>query len=151
MRISADSLFKPTAFLLSVMVGIFVGSTGTAWVMHRPEPMVIIDDPVISDVPVVRIEGIRDSALIGTIQGEVRLVAGDQIVLPNGSGGFAITDRDLLTNIIMIKSPEGMNFVASKRGTKYYPLDSAGAGSISPANRIFFRTAKEAEGAGFKK
>lgn len=151
MRTSADSLFTPSAFLLSLMIGIFVGSIGTAWLMHRPEPMVIIDDQVVRDVPVVHIEGIRDSALIGTVQGEVRLVAGDEIVLLNGSGGFAITDRDLLTNIIMIKPPEGMNFVASKRGTKYYPLDSAGAGSISPANRIFFRTAGEAEKAGYKK
>lgn len=119
--------------------------------MHRPEPMALVDDPVISDVALVRIEGMRDSALIGTMQGNVRLVAGDEIVLPNGSGGFAITDRDLLTNIIMIKPPEGMNFVASRRGTKYYPLSAAAAGSISPANRVFFKTAEEAERAGFKK
>lgn len=76
MRITADSLFTPTAFLLSVMIGAFIGSTGTAWVMMRPEPMVIVDDPVVSEVPVVHIEGIRDSALIGTVLGDVRLVAG---------------------------------------------------------------------------
>lgn len=51
----------------------------------------------------------------------------------------------------MVKPPEGMRFVASKRGTKYYPLESAGAGSISPANRVFFETASDAEKAGYKK
>lgn len=151
MRLTADSLFTPTAFLLSMMIGLFIGSTGTAWLIHRPEPMAVIEDSTVSDVPVVKLEGIRNGALIGTVQGDVRLVAGDRIVLPNGSGTFAIADRDVLTNVIMITPPEGMHFVASKRGTKYYPLSSASAGSISPANRVFFKTAEEAEKAGYKK
>lgn len=40
-------------------------------------------------------------------------------------------------------------FVASKNGTKYYPLDCAGANRISDANKIWFASAEAARTAGY--
>ena len=40
-------------------------------------------------------------------------------------------------------------FVASKTGKKFYPVDSAAGKKIKEENRVFFKTEKEAEKAGF--
>jgi hypothetical protein len=40
-------------------------------------------------------------------------------------------------------------FVASKNGTKYYPLNCSGVKRIKEENKVFFTTAKEAESAGY--
>lgn len=42
-------------------------------------------------------------------------------------------------------------FVASKNGTKFYPIDCKSANSIKPENRIYFASALEAGKAGFER
>jgi ribosomal protein L9 len=44
--------------------------------------------------------------------------------------------------------PEGMKFVASKSGKKYYAVDSAQGKKIKGDNRVYFKDAAEAEAAG---
>jgi len=46
-------------------------------------------------------------------------------------------------------SAAGAKFVASKTGKKYYALDSAAGQKIKEENRVYFKTEKEAEKAGF--
>jgi len=46
-------------------------------------------------------------------------------------------------------APDIRAFVASKSGKKFYPVDSASAKKIAEENRVFFKTAEEAEKAGF--
>jgi len=46
-------------------------------------------------------------------------------------------------------SAEGAKFVASKTGKKFYELDSAAGQKIKEENRVYFKTEKEAEKAGF--
>lgn len=87
--------------------------------------------------------------LVGVVTGDVRLIARNHLIIPAASGSFAIADTTLLTNIIEIHIPEGMQFVASKRGKKYYPVHSASAGNLSPANRIYFLSSQAAEAAGY--
>lgn len=41
------------------------------------------------------------------------------------------------------------SFVASKKGKKYYPINCAGAKSLSESNRIYFKDAAEAEAKGY--
>ena len=41
------------------------------------------------------------------------------------------------------------DFVASKTGKKYYAADSAAGKKIKEENRVYFKTEKEAEAAGF--
>lgn len=52
-----------------------------------------------------------------------------------------------------VDNPEGqsasdLKFVASKNGSKYYPIDCKSAESIKEENRVFFGTAEEAEASG---
>ncbi len=45
--------------------------------------------------------------------------------------------------------PSSGAFVASKKGKKYYPVDCAGAKSLSESNRIYFKDVAEAEAKGY--
>jgi hypothetical protein len=47
------------------------------------------------------------------------------------------------------KEAEGMKFVASKQGKKYYPVGSAQAENLKPENRLYFPDAAAAEAAGY--
>lgn len=98
-------------------------------------------------IPVVQIEGIRNGLLHGNIKGNVRLVIADTVLVQ--SGVFVTDATTLLRNEIWVNVPSDMQFVASKRGKKYYPVDSAGGSRITPVNRVYFRTEEEAESAGY--
>jgi hypothetical protein len=138
------------ASALSLAIGLLTGSVLTAWHLREPPAMKIVEDSASADVPVVRIDGIFNGSLLGTAAGGVRIVAGDTPVMPNASGSFSISDPSVLSNIITVTVPEGMNFVASKRGKKYYPVNSAGGQGIVPENRVYFKTAEDAQRAGYK-
>ena len=131
--------------LIGLLAGVLVGSS-----RHRPSlPITMVDSPVEAAVPVVRIDGIRNGALIGLVEGSVRLFAGQKMVDTSGSGTFAIKDAALLTNVITVRTPAGMRFIASKRGKKYYSVDSASGQRIVPENRVYFASKEAAEKAGF--
>jgi len=102
-------------------------------------------------IPTVHLDGVFNGQLKGTMLGDARLFLGSGQVMPDQSGAFLIPAGSLLTNKIEITVPAGMRFVASKRGQKYYPVESASASALAPANRVYFRTAEEAEGAGYRK
>lgn len=132
-----------------LLAGFFMGATINAWMTHPAPPLAVIADDTPAPIPVVRIDGIRNGTLVGSMTGVVRLVARDLIIFSNTNGSFAIRDSKLLTNVIEISVPPGMHFVASKRGKKYYPIGSASAANLAPANRVYFPTAEAARGAGF--
>ncbi len=151
-RISRLAL-PPALFLPAIGAGLFLCGLvfGTlAGLSMMPSPPITLHEDTRPSVAVVRLEGLRDSSLRGTLSGEVRLFAGDAIILPDGSGAFRITDRKFLTNVITIRAPAGMRFVASKRGHTYYPIGSNGGESIVPANRIYFADSERAIRAGYK-
>ncbi len=102
-------------------------------------------------IPTVHLNGVYNGSLRGSMLGEARLFLGGSQITPDASGAFLVPAGTLLTNHIEITIPAGMRFVASRRGQKYYPVDSASASALSPANRVYFRTAQEAEGAGYRK
>lgn len=52
--------------------------------------------------------------------------------------------------ITTISQPE-KRFIASKTGTKYYPLDCGTANRIKEENKIFFATEQEAQEKGFER
>lgn len=45
--------------------------------------------------------------------------------------------------------PTSKQYVASKKGKKYYPVDCLSAQSIKVENKIYFNSSKEAEQAGY--
>ena len=101
--------------------------------------------------PTVILDGVENGELHGRTHGSPRLFLQDHLILPDGSGAFRIPVGSALNNIIVINIPKGMHFVASKRGKKYYSVLQRAGESISPKNRIYFRTEREAISAGYKK
>jgi len=101
-------------------------------------------------VPVVQLSGVQDGNLQGTIIGDVRFFLGDEQISPKEDGTIASPVGSFFTNEVVIRVPEGMQFVASKQGKYYYPVLSANGEKLVPANRVYFRTAADAEKAGFK-
>lgn len=140
--------FTLPSFLLTLVCGLLVGSVLTAWVHAPPPALELLADPG-TDVPVLKIDGIRNGALVGVAMGDMRLFAGGKPVQVTASGTFAIGDTRVLTNIVTVRPPAGMQFVASKRGKKYYPLTSSQAGTIVAENRIYFPDAQSAQRAGY--
>ena len=99
--------------------------------------------------PVVQIDGIRNGYLEGTILGDARMFLGQEQVLPTASGSFRVLASTFLRNEVQVLVPEGMRFMASKKGKKYYPVASAAANNLAPQNRVYFRTAEEAAQSGY--
>lgn len=102
-----------------------------------------------STVATVSIEAFRDGALRGTAVGPVRLFFDNGEVDIAPGGGFAAEVPAFRVEEVTVVVPEGMRFVASKKGKKYYPVDSAGGERIVPGNRVYFTDAASAEVAGF--
>lgn len=87
--------------------------------------------------------------LLGIAQGEVRVFVGDAMIVPNASGAFRVAARGLIQHLATPRSPAGMQFVASRRGRKYYPVTSRAGQNLTAENRIYFRSSDEAIAAGF--
>ena len=73
------------------------------------------------------------------------------MVVPQPNRTFRIAADPFLTNVIDVQIPHDALFVASKRGTKYYPVDSSAGNRLVPQNRIYFRSAAEAEAMGYER
>lgn len=99
-------------------------------------------------VPVVRIKGVRNGLLHGEITGNARVHIGNQTL--SEPGVFALDAGPILYNQVVVQVPPGAQFVASRRGSKYYAVDSSGGSRIAPQNRVYFATEKEAKAAGYK-
>ncbi len=71
--------------------------------------------------------------------GKASALEGSIILVEGQESGFP-SEREV--------TPE-KRFVASKTGTKYYPLDCGGAKRIKEENKIWFATSEEAEKFGY--
>ena len=120
--------------------------------MHNiPIDSISVSHDVREEIPVVSLDAVRDSNFVGSIRGNVRFFIDDEQVIASSDHLFSVPAGTLLTNEIGVIVPEWAQFVASKNGTKYYPVFSASGDRISPQNRLYFRSAAEAEGKGYKK
>ena len=113
-----------------------------------------LDPPVVlrgsgSAVAAVSIERFRDGALRGHAAGPVRLFLGGKAVDVAPDGAFAADVPALRVEEVGVAVPEGMAFVASRKGKKYYKVDSSSGERIAPQNRVYFRDEASAEAAGF--
>lgn len=141
--------FSIAAFVLTLACGFLTGSAFTAWSVRTPPAPVIVQDDIPGGMPVVSIEGIRNGRLVGSAAGGVRLSAGGRPVSIGSGGAFAVSDRKVLTNVVTVQVPEGMRYLASSRGKKYYPVDSSSAQNIVSGNRIYFPDEASALRAGY--
>lgn len=137
------------ALLLAVLLGYLIGRITTVRLSLPDAPLTLREDTR-PTVPVVQIQGIRDGQLSGVIQGEVRVFLDGAQILSGEDGSFHAAAGPLLTNEVRVVVPPGSRFVASSRGSKYYPVDSSRGAQIVPENRVYFASAEEAEQAGFE-
>ncbi len=80
--------------------------------------------------------------------------------------GIKIEYKDTVANVVSASDPvpeslkitstqkqtaptDGKNFVASSRGSKYYPVSCSAGKKLKMENRIYFKTSSEAEAAGY--
>jgi len=138
------------ALLLACVFGYLAGRIVTCRI-DLPQTSMTLTEDTRPPVPTVRIDGVRNGYLEGVIIGEGRLVFGGHPIVTDGSGAFRVPANPILTNAITVTVPEGMRFVASKSGKKYYPVGSSGGAQIVPINRVYFRTVADAEAAGYSK
>ena len=136
--------------LLAITCGYLLGRMITLRFSVPDTPITVIEDtrPLI---PTIRIQGIHNGMIEGRILGDARLFFGDELLIPTASGTFAFPPNIFLKNIVDIVIPSDMQFVASQRGKKYYPVGSSAGEQLIPENRIYFKTAEEAEKAGYVK
>jgi len=131
-------------FLFALSSGYIIGSR----IAIHALPLTIQADTRLP-VPTVRIDGVDNGIVHGSIIGNARLVIGSAVLTQ--SGKFALDNSDALINTIHIVIPDGMQFVASSRGKKYYPVFSSKGNAISVKNRIYFHTENDAVKAGYQK
>lgn len=142
-------ILSVSILLTSCGVAYTVGSMAAFRYMHNRVPARMVRHEALR-VPVVTIDGVRNGKLTGTMSGTVRLFLGDAFVIPSTDGTYSLDPDVLFLNRVSVFVPEGMRFVASKRGARYYPVESSQGSAILPANRVYFRTGEEAEEAGYR-
>ena len=141
--------FTPCVFVLSVCCfSLSVGYIHGRYLAVPRTSMTLVPDQR-PRVPTVHLMGMRDGKLHGMVFGSVRFFVGDRQV--TATGAFAVAPGPLAIQQISVTVPSWAQFVASRRGKRYYPVFSAGGERIVPRNRIYFRSAQDAEAAGFRK
>jgi hypothetical protein len=135
-----------TALLLFIQ-GYLVGRIVDVRISPSRSIDIVVDDRM--PVPTVQIDGIRNGYLGGELIGEVRFFLADTQVFAGSGGVFHVLADDFLRNEVRVIVPAGMQYVASRNGKKYYPVFSAAGERIVPKNRVYFRTAAEAQRAGY--
>ncbi len=107
--------------------------------------------------PVVTLFQIENGVLKGEVEhGDLRIFVGEEkkeikIITssPEKPRNFSLNIQKILPMLKRIPAPEGSQFVASKRGKKYYALDNPRAFLVSSKNRIFFTSKEAAEKNGY--
>ncbi|MBT5237024.1 hypothetical protein HOL63_01480 [Candidatus Peregrinibacteria bacterium] len=131
------------AFTLALSSGYLSGR-----MLAAPELTLTLQEDTRPLVPTIQIDGVRNGILHGKTIGSARVVLGKTVL--TSSGIFALDAQSILHNAVEVVVPDGMQFVASSKGKKYYPVFSSSGNRITPKNRLYFRTAKEAEIAGYR-
>lgn len=133
------------SLVLALILGITLGEIhGRLWTIQK-RPIVFTED-MRPKIPVVIINDISNGTINGTMTGTVRVFGGEEILHPQ-HGSFSIP-LDSLKRVVAVSIPDGMKFVASKNGKKYYPVSSKSGMKIVQKNRIYFPDSKSAEARG---
>lgn len=155
--VASTALVLPSAIasrrsrILAIICAFALGFSARSWFFGNSvtlAPIRMIPDTR-TLVPTVVIEGVANGKLTGIVRGGARFVVQGKVVIPDGSGAFAVPATPLLVNQIAVSVPTGMHFVASRRGKYYYPVESSAGSRLSPENRVYFLDAPSAERSGY--
>jgi hypothetical protein len=103
-------------------------------------------------IPLIHFEKIENGTMYGkTGEKEIRFIIGKESIFTSHGGNFDFSVAEILPMLKTLPAPDGSEFVASKRGSRYWALDEPEAFLLSEKNRIFFKNAQEAEDYGYKR
>jgi len=103
-------------------------------------------------VATLRLDGITGGKLKGQVEGrEIRIVVAPQDIRTVAIGSAFEVPISISTAPVASNIPADAQFVASKRGKLYYSVFDPRANEIASQNRTYFKSAEEAEKAGFRK
>lgn len=144
-----ERLFLITASLIAAfLAGMAAAELLLSWRLSHTTPFTLGPD-IRPKICTVTVNGVTDGNITGTLAGSGRVFIGDMQALPGRDGSFSVPAAAFLMQKIHVTIPQGTQFVASKKGTKFYPLQSASAQKIAPENRVYFRSRADAQAAGF--
>jgi hypothetical protein len=141
----------PLSFVAALLAALALGFAAgrLVFVSSLQNAPVTVREDTRPSIPVLTLDGVEGGAIVGTLQGEARIIAdGEAVAVAEGPVRIPLSR---LPQVVTVQVPAGMAFVASKNGTKYYAVESAAGAKIVPANRVYFRTGEEAEAAGYAK
>ncbi len=105
-------------------------------------------------VATLKLDGVANGKLKGQVEGrEIRVVVAPQDIRTFAAGSsFEIPVNATISSApVASEIPADAQFVASKRGKLYYSVLDPRANEIASQNRVYFKSAEEAEKAGFRK
>jgi hypothetical protein len=153
--------------LFFISVGFFIGYYFQNNISEKSD--IILFKNIERNIPIINLHQIENGILEITrlrdknlnSLGEVRIfINADEKKLKNAKDFYIFSDErnsiqldisKILPKIEKIPSPNLARFVASKRGSIFWPLDHPKAFILSVENRVFFNTVGEAVNAGYKK
>lgn len=141
-------LLIAASIVTAALCGMAANQLWMSHILSKTKAFSLVPD-VRPKVCTVIVDGIRDGNIEGTLTGSGRVFIGDVQALPDRDGSFSVSADTFLTQKITVAVPPGSQFVASKKGSKYYPLKSTSGQKIAPANRVYFRSREEAAAAGY--
>jgi hypothetical protein len=135
---------------LVLILGYYLGTTVLRIEeVNAPEEITVTAERERRRAPIVHVKEINDSKIIGVVGTGARLVMGEEVIIPKPDRSFEIPAKDFLVRVIDVPIPRDALFVASKRGKKYYDVNSSKGQKLVPENRLYFRSREEAEALGY--
>lgn len=143
-----------TFSILTLIIGGLIGySTGHFYATKNSFPQIVPIKEVNSYVTTIKLMEAENGTLVGYVEGQKARLAysSEQILelLPGDRFELPIDDIDLHLFYLENQIPENAHFIASKSGKYYYHILDKRSLGITPKNRVFFSTSKEAEKAGY--
>ena len=137
--------------LLIFGLGISIGSIAQFAMLQKPTTLKRQNNYQPETLPTLELTKIENGILIGKTNQQVRMISLENNQIISAENDFKIDITPLLPRLQIIPHPDDMQYVASKRGKYYWPLDSIEAHQIKWSNRVFFKNNGEAEASGYSK
>lgn len=90
------------------------------------------------------IKNTNSQVIVTGAKGVIPVNTDPKLYALNNDTGPQQTEQKTAQNVY-----EKGNYLASRRGKKYYPVDCPASQNIKEANRVYFKTATEAESKGY--
>lgn len=143
-------MFFYSALVVSFALGGFAGITIEKFDKIDNEQSLEIVPNQAETVPVIYFDKIENGVMYGkTGTKEARIIVADDEINTINNGEFNFSVLKILPMLQVLPAPEGMQFAASSKGTRYWPLDAPQAFLLAEQNRVFFASEEEAQNAGY--